>query len=76
MSPRFKQLAERALVLLLIGLVAVFSLSSWWVACFVGALTILAVLYDIIAQARADDPLPTTADATPQSFTIDLSRRP
>ena len=75
MSPRFKLLAERALVLLVIGLVAVFSLSSWWAACFVGGLTVLAVLYDMIAQARADDPPPVT-DATPQSFTIDRSKRP
>lgn len=77
MTPRIKQLAEHTLVVAVIGLVAVFSLSSWWAACFVGGLTVLAVLYDIIAQSpRMEDPVSTSRDPTPQSFTIDLSNRP
>jgi hypothetical protein len=59
----------------IVGVVAIVFLSSSLLAGIIAAVTITAVVIDMIAFARSEDAEAISPEATPRRITVDLSRR-
>jgi hypothetical protein len=73
-TPRAR-IAQRLALVAIVGIVAIVFLSSSLLAGIIAAVTITAVVIDMIAFARSDGAEAIRPEATPQRITVDLSRR-
>ncbi len=75
MTTHRQPIAQRIALIALVGVVSVVFLSSSLIAGIIAVVTIAAVVVDSLAFARLADPEHVDGEASPQTITVDLSRR-